>query len=70
MSEDILNIITRDEILPTCNTSEHEEKCILEILAWIKSENIKVHKEQVKYVLYFLRGTKFNLNKAKKKIKR
>lgn len=69
MSEDILHITTTDEILPTCNT-EHEEKCISEILAWIKSENIKVHKEQFKYVLYFLRGTKFNLNKAKKKIKR
>lgn len=67
MSENILNITTRDEIF--CN-KEDEEKCILEILAWIKSENIKVHKEQVKYVLYFLRGTKFNLNKAKKKIKR
>lgn len=65
---DILNITARDEILPA--NSEHEEKCILEILEWIKSENIKVHKDQVKYVLYFLRGTKFNLNKAKKKIRR
>lgn len=69
MSEDILHTTTRDEILPNCST-EHEEKCISEILTWLKSENIKVHKEQVKYVLYFLRGTKFNLNKAKKKIKR
>lgn len=49
-------------------TAEHREQCLNEITKWL-DENLHINADRdVISLLHFLRGSKFRIDKAKKKI--
>ncbi|XP_057669387.1 retinol-binding protein pinta-like [Diorhabda carinulata] len=50
-------------------TNEHREKCLEEIRKWLTEDQAKLHaRMEDQYLLPFLRGCKYNMEKTKKKL--
>lgn len=51
-------------------TPENRDLSVEAIISWLRENpQIRVY-DDVKYIVFFLRGAKFNIEKAKRKIKR